>query len=518
MTFPDSVSRRKFLAASGGALLLDAATLANAQPASGRTLTVALPNNPITADPINQLNHDSMILGQTVFENLVEFGVDGVLRPQLAMALPVISDDKKSYTFDLRDDVVFHDGKKLDAEDVKYSFDYLLDPANKALRRPIFARIAKVTALDPLKVRIDLSEPYGPWLYFLTKYMGIFPKGSREKYGDAHFKQSPSGVGTGVGIFEEWKPNDSVTFRRNPNHWQKGVPQWDRLVVRFIPEDATRVAYLVTGQADIISAPPPREFNRLKTMPGVTGGSQPTLGGALILYSNNQKPPLDDVNVRKAISCAIDRKTIGEKVYFGLLEPSAMLAPPRGWWFDAAAERELAFDLDKAKALMAQSRYPSGGELDLSVQSEVYLLDTKDAALFIQAQLAKIGIKVNMKVYETSVLTQQVARGEHTMAMQMFMSPGEPTYIIQSTLTPGQSLSKSSNYTSPELEGLMREAYAETDEAKLKGIYGRIQQLIARDAPSVYVGFVHASNLWRQTVKDFRVSPGLTMNVAAVKV
>ena len=113
--------RRQFLTAgAGGALAaLLPSSLLHAQPNAGKTLTIVLPSNPITIDPINQLNHDAMVLGQTVFENLVEFDVDGVLKPQLAKALPTISADKKTYTFELRDDVTFHNGKKMTAEDVK---------------------------------------------------------------------------------------------------------------------------------------------------------------------------------------------------------------------------------------------------------------------------------------------------------------------------------------------------------------------------------------------------------------
>ena len=500
------------LVATGG---LTPAALLHAQPAAGsRTLTIALPNNPLTMDPINQLNHDAMVLGQTVFENLVEYDVDGVLKPQLAREMPEISADKLTYTFRLRDDVRFQNGKKLTAEDVKYSFDYLLNPENRAARRSLFTRIAEVTAPAEDTVTVRLSEPYQPWLYFLTKYMGIFPAGSRQQFGDAYFRNAAAGVGTGFGIFEEWKANDYVSFRRNPNYWRQGLPRWDRLVVRIIPEDATRVAYLMTGQVDLISAPPPRDFARLRTSPGITGDSRPTLGGALLLYSNNQKPPLDDVNFRKAVSCAIDRRNIGERVYQGLLEPCAMLAPPRGWWFNAAAERELAFDLDRARRYLAASKYPSGAELDLLVQTEPYLLDTKDAAIVIQSQLARIGIKVNMKVFETSVLLQQVIRGEHTMAMQMFMSPGEPSYIIQVCLTPDQVLSKSSNYNNADLNTLVRQAYAETEQEKLKDIWGQVQGVIARDAPTIVVGYVHASNLWRQNVTGFKVNQGLTINVA----
>ena len=127
-------------------------------------------------------------------------------------------------------------------------------------------------------------------------------------------------------------------------------------------------------------------------------------------------------------------------------------------------------------------------------------------------------MKINLKVYEFSVLIQQIARGEHQMAMQVFMSPGEATYIIANTVMPGQFLSKSTGYDNAELNALMAASFLETEEAKLKDLYGKMQAIMARDAPIGVLGFVHASNLWRQGVKDFTVNQALTMNVGEVKV
>jgi peptide/nickel transport system substrate-binding protein len=97
------------------------------------------------------------------------------------------------------------------------------------------------------------------------------------------------------------------------------------------------------------------------------------------------------------------------------------------------------------------------------------------------------------------------------------MSPGEPSYIIQACLTPGQVLSKSSGYDNPELNGLLAQAFAETEQDKQKEIYGKIQSIVARDLPAMYVGYVHASNLWRQNVQNFKVNQGLTIHVGEVK-
>src|SRR5260370_33012395 len=109
------------IAAAISAAPLSSAWLRTAQAAPGGTLTVALSDNPLTCDPINMFSHDSMILSQNIFQNLVEFDVDGVLKPQLARTLPEISADKLIYSFELRDDVSFQNGQKLTSEDVKYS-------------------------------------------------------------------------------------------------------------------------------------------------------------------------------------------------------------------------------------------------------------------------------------------------------------------------------------------------------------------------------------------------------------
>ncbi len=126
------------------ATTLSSAWLRAAQADENGTLTVALSTNPITCDPINMPSHDSMILSQTIWENLVEYDVTGTLRPQLAKAVPEVSKDSLVYTFDLRDDVVFHDGSHLTSEDVKYSIEYTINPDNKASRGPIFSRLSHV--------------------------------------------------------------------------------------------------------------------------------------------------------------------------------------------------------------------------------------------------------------------------------------------------------------------------------------------------------------------------------------
>ncbi len=138
-----------------------------------------------------------MAISNAIFENLLEVDLDGNVVPSLAHKLPVINDDATRFVFDLRDDVVFQNGQKFTAEDVKYSYEYMLDPKNRSIRRTLFSPIKEIVIESPTRVVFNLSGPYRPWLQYMTKFMGIFPKGSREAVGDDAFKSAPAKLGTG---------------------------------------------------------------------------------------------------------------------------------------------------------------------------------------------------------------------------------------------------------------------------------------------------------------------------------
>jgi peptide/nickel transport system substrate-binding protein len=506
---------------SAAATVVSSAWIRHAHADETGTLTVALSNNPITIDPINMSSHDSMILSQQIFENLVEFDITGTLRPQLAKALPEISADSLIYTFELRDDVAFSDGRPLTSEDVKYSIEYTIDPANKASRGPIFNRLSHVETDGAHRLHVHLKEPFSPWLKFLTKHMGVWPKDSRAKLGDDYFRLTPKDVGTGPGIFEEWRPNDYVSFRRNPNYWQKGLPHWDRLVVKVVPEDASRVAYLLAGQADIIGAPPPREFSRLKSRKGLQGEALATFGGWCAILQNCSRPPFNDVEFRRAMKHAVDRQTIANKIYFGLVEPSAIPAPASGWWWDKQADAMSAFDPDKARAHLAKSAYANGAEFDLEISAEPYLLDTKDAGVFLQAELAKLNIKVNLRLTPSSILTAKVVgSGDYQAALVNFMSPGEPTYFLMTNFTAGSFMSKvSGNTVDPDVVKALKIIFASADDQDiLKPVYADLMRSMADTSYYTWIGYFAAANLWRDRVKDFKPSRGLTINVHDVAI
>ena len=482
-----------------------------------RTLTIALPNNPSTMDPIQTSNHDGMAISNAVFENLMEVDLDGNVVPCLARALPTISDDQLTMTFDLRDDVQFQNGAKFTAEDVKYSYEYMLDPKNKSIRRYIFEPIERIDVESPTRVVFHLKTPFRPFFQYQTKFMGIFPKGSREAHGDRYFANTPIGVGTGPGIFVEWTPNDQLEMKRNPTYWRRGEPAWDRVVAKIVPEESVRAAYLSTGQAHIISAPPPHQLAELAATPGLKVGRKTALGGLWFMQTNTLRKPFDDVNFRKAVSCAIDRKKLAEDVFYGLISPTAVPAPRETPWFNADAEASLAYDPARAKDFLAKSKYAGGAEFDLQVPNPPYLIDTRDAAVVLQSMLAAVGIRMNIRSQEMPQVLASMTAGNHVATLLPLMAPSDPTFHVTICYLPDQQQSKSSNYSNPALTAAVKDSYRHTDLQELIPIYQKIQAILAEDCPHVWLGYIVVANAWRDEVKDFAVNTGLTIWTRDVK-
>ena len=506
-----TMNRRTLLATAPATLGLSMLQM-RAALAAGGVLTIALPNNPATLDPIQTSNHDAMAISNLVFENLLEVDLDGNAVPSLAKALPKVSDDALTMVFDLRDDVVFQNGAACTAEDVKYSYDYMLNPANKSLRRAIFSPIAGVDVESPTRVVFKFSSPLRPFFQYQTKFMGVFPKGSREEHGDKYFANTPIGVGTGPGTFVEWVPNDRIVVQKNLRYWRKGLPAWDRMVAKVVSEDSARVAYLKTGDAQIISAPPPHDLEALGKTPGVTVGRKTALGGLWFIQTNTLRKPFDDVNFRKAVSCAIDRVRMAEEVFYGTISPSAVPAAKEAPWFNAEANASISYDKAKAVAYLKASKYAnSGAEFDLMVPNPPYLIDTRDAAVVMQSMLAEVGIKMNIRSIEMPTALAAMTNGTHVATLLPLMAPSDPTFHIGICYTPGGQQEKSSNWTNPELTMLVKESYTITDPAKANPLYKKMQAILAEYSPHIWLGYIVVTNAWRNDVKDYAVNTGLTI-------
>lgn len=341
---------------------------------------------------------------------------------------------------------------------------------------------------------------------------GVFQKGSVEKHGPEIWK-APAGIGTGAGTFKDWKPNAYVEYERNPHYWREGVPAWDTLRIQIVPEDATRVAFLLTKQTDVIAAPPPREFKRLKEFPGITGETRPAWG-QMSMYANPRHAPMDDANFGRAISQAIDRNKIVD-LYEGSFAPFALPNAFPGLPRNEEAERMMAYDLEAAKESLKKSKYPDGAEFDLFIPSVPYLVSVTDAALLVQAELAQIGVKVSIRTLDIGQFWGYVFGPDMTNTLQVAMTPPNPIYRWSSGLASTAGIGKSMAHN-PELDAMIWEAYASTSGDQMWSVIGRMQMNFAENAIFPVLGGAYGANLWRDTVKNVKVNVGISLRTRDV--
>lgn len=507
------ISRRDFLAAAAAGLAL--AGHATTLDAQGRkVLKVTLPSAVTTLDPLNQGNHDAMAVSQLIYENLLEIDGDGNLVPQLAVALPEISEDRKTYTFQLREGVRFQNGAPFTARDVKYSYDYMLDPDNKALRRGYWTAIESVEVVSDHVVRFHLSSPYRPLLASMTKYMGIFPEGSREAGAD--FQSAPAGLGTGPAVFSGAQTGSFVELARNPDYWG-AAPDWDIVRFEIAGEANARLAALMSGSTDVIGGPSARDYLRLTAQGGaISGAKKPALGAAMLMMHNCGKAPFDDVNFRLAVARAFDRAAIAERIYGGLLEESPVLVPRASPYHSAEAAARLALDAEAAKAHLAQSAHAGDARFDLIYPTDAYLLDVRDTALYIQSALAAVGITVTLVPLETGQMFADVFKGNHQSVLWAIVGTTDPTFIMNALFMPGQSLSVGTNWQHPGFADLIARSFA-ADGEELAQIMAGLQDILAAEAPAAFIGTPQAFNLWGARVSGFEVNTGITLRLRDVK-
>jgi oligopeptide transport system substrate-binding protein len=346
---------------------------------------------------------ETQILNQ-VYEGLVQYD-QKTLQPVPALAEKwELSADGLKYTFHLRKGVKFHNGREFTADDVKFTFNRLIDAkvATTYARSIVIGSIAgfadadagKATELsgikvvDPQTVEITLSAPNSAFLPILTMTQAVIvPK---EATTDAKkFAESP--LGTGPFKFVEWKRQEQITLVANPDYW-RGKPQIDRAILRVIPEKSAAMVEFTAGNLDMVSVPPP-DIARVRADASLKDRLQDI--GVLSswwMFLNLNQAPLDNVKVRQALNYAVDRDSIVKSVLQGQGVPSNGPIPIGLSPYDPNY-KFYSFDLDKAKQLLTEAGFPNGIDLEIRTWTD----ETENRTLLaIQATWAKANIRAKI--------------------------------------------------------------------------------------------------------------------------
>lgn len=352
-------------------------------------LRVGVDTEPVGFDPHTISAVASLRIIKQMYNTLVDIDADLNVVPQLATSWE--QPDDTTYVFKLREDVKFHNGRGMTAEDVKYSFERVLDPDLGALGNSdsYAGDVQAVNVIDDYTVEIKLSKPSGPFLSILSSgYLSIVCKEVIEENGDLLRADG----GTGPYTLGEWVPDNMVTVHKFDDYFLEGKPVTDTIEFYTMTDSSARLAALRTGSVDLINA----DTAMLSLVEGEEDIN--TVSYQSVRYStlclNTNLPQFSDVRVRQAISLAIDREEIIDMAYNGEAEVSGFIPATLGHWAVDVTEHPMyQQDIEKAKALLAEAGYADGFEVTLIVG----LMDSlRDIGAVVQQQLAEIGITVNV--------------------------------------------------------------------------------------------------------------------------
>jgi peptide/nickel transport system substrate-binding protein len=444
-------------------------------------------------DPRNALGTVTAGVMRDVFSSLLKTDDRGKIVPDLAESYKNINDT--TWEFKLRDGITFHDGSKLTSADVKYTIDTIRD-ASKSYRLASDFSFMQIELIDDLNFRIITDEPFSGLLLRLN-YVKIVPRAYVERVGDAEFAAKP--IGSGPYKFIEWRKDDRVLLEANPDYFG-GKPAIDRVILRVIPEAASRIAALESGEVDIIHNVATSQISRLKVIPGIEILSAPTSRVMFAGFNLVNPGPLQDKRVRQALNYATDRASIVQGVLDGYGTQIATIAAPEYAEYDPSVT-PYEYNPARAKELLAAAGYPNGFPLTFSVTSGY--LNGQDIVQALAAQLNEVGLKVTVIEEETNQQREKITSG--TGADLFFQGIGGPycntDLVAKIAFGSGE---RYSTYRNAEFDALRKKAAATIDTAEANKLWSQLQQLIKEEAPAIFTHQQFGIYAYNNRVKNWK--------------
>jgi peptide/nickel transport system substrate-binding protein len=477
-------------------LALAAAAAAPARAAEGDVLRMAF-NVPIgTLDPakfrVGGLENNYVCY---VFNRLTTNDARLAVQPDLATRWEA-SADLKSWTFQLREGVRFHDGKPLDAEDVVYTYRRLGDAATGSPLRAQLGFVQGVEAAGPLTVRFTLSIPYADMPALVGRYeAAIIAKGGADGL-------ASHPVGTGPFRFVSYQPGDQMILERNTDYFEPGVPKVGRVVIRIMPEFTTAVAALQNGEIDVVFDLPPEQVEKLKRSRSARV-EEATGGFWLGFVMNAGMKPFDDPRVREAFIKIIDKPSFTDIATFGEGLATVTPIPPTSPVY--RNDIPLTSDIAGAKALLAQAGYGGGTAIELIVPGNSPPMERLGVAFRDAAKQA--GVSVSLRVVPQDKFIGEL-EGKVPFNVDQFLGAVTPDLAVWDFYNSRGAWNGSLwHYRNEEVDQVLDEARATVHPAEQKRLYGRFQEIVAKDGPGSVVFIQPLACGVGARVKDFRVVP-----------
>ena len=455
-------------------------------PAWAADLTIGRASEQSSIDPQFSRTGNNQMTSTMFFDRLVNFDENLQVSPGLAESWEI--EDETTWLLHLRPGVTFHDGSAFTAADVVYSLERADEvPNSPAPYTDMVSSLATVEAVDDLTVKITTNVP-NPALMEDIGRVFIISKAATEGKASEDFASPTTAVGTGPYLLEDWKPGETLTMHANEDYWGT-VPEFNEVEIRYISNDAARVAALLSGAVDVIDAVPPQDVARLEDTEGMHVFSTPS-GRVIYLglsmrfdqapgvtdLDGNPLPenPFKNARVRKAISLMIDRELIVDRILGGSGVPAGQLVPDAlgGHNTDVPADKP---DVARAKELLAEAGYPEGFGLTLYSSNDRFPGDG-DLVQALGQMLSRGGLKVNgVEALPYSVYSKAASAGDYG-AFVFSLGSSTPTSApnLQSLLhtydkEAGKGAFNRVRFSSPEFDAALDDALQEFDtETRIK--------------------------------------------------
>jgi len=489
-------------------------TLPSFAQTTGGTLVIGRGADAVTLSFYASAAPDSETMAHVV-ETLFKLSPDGKVEPHLAESSQ-LSADGRQLTIRLRRGIRFHDGTPFDAAAVKWNIDYFRNPDNRVPFRFLVSEVTGVDVVDATTARITTGRPFVPLLAHLTHdFIGMHSPAAVERAGGmrppdgAPYGRAP--VGTGPYKFREWVRGDRIVLERNPDYWGPNKPALDQIVWRVIPDDGARVLALESGQIHVAVRVPPRDTSRLAINRALRVDRTSSLRTIYAAF-NYQRRPFTDVRVRQAFNYAVNKRAIVQTILGGAARVSD--APISPGIVGYAPVMTYAYDVAKAKQLLAEAGFPNGLNVTFHHPTGRYVQDAAVAAA-VQAQLREAGINARLVTMEWATYLQVTNRPVNQTDIEMFMLgwgtvTGDADYGLYSLFHSSQWAPGGSSrffYKNDRVDGLLDQARAITDPARRAATYKQAMELIMQDAPWLFLHSESQITGLRREVQGLVVHP-----------
>jgi dipeptide transport system substrate-binding protein len=498
---------------------------------AAKTLVYCSEGSPENFYPGINTTGTSFDANEQIYDNLVDFERGGTkVVPGLAEKWD-ISADGTVYTFTLRKNAKFHSNKNfkptrnVNADDIVFMFERQWKEENPYFKvtspnhsyfsdMGMPALLKSVEKVDDYTVRVTINKPEAPFLANLAmQWAGVQSK----EYADAMLKagtpekidQEP--IGSGPFYLVQYQKDAIIRYKAFPEYWG-GKAALDDLVFAITPDASVRWAKLQKGECHVMPYPNPADLAAMKKDPNVTILEQPGLNVGYLAY-NTTKKPFDDVRVRKALNMSINKKALVEAIYLDTGVPATNPIPPTMWSFNKSIKDD-EYNPEAAKKLLAEAGFPNGLETDLWAMpvQRPYNPNGKRMAELMQADLAKVGVKAEIKTYEWGEYRKRAQAGEHqTVQLGWTGDNGDPDNFLHTLLgcASAQSASGSNvaKFCHKPFDDLVTKAKVVTDQAERTKLYEQAQAIFKEQAPWFTVAHAVQLKPVRKEVVDFKLSP-----------